>query len=134
MTSSKSSNLGMRMDPIFGRFKISPAMGNFHMVIGKSRWYGILYKRHSILLRTSRKIKMFNLLSIQEKMSSSTNPIIGGKVTSPIILRSSSLFTISFLTIFRYMPQSTSIESMRHKISRKPSILFKKWLNPLAGC
>ena len=67
---------------------------------------------------------------ILEIMGSSTHPIYIGKGTSPRILRSLSVFPISFLLILRDTLSNTSMESRFQNVSREPSNLIKKTATP----
>ena len=67
---------------------------------------------------------------IQEIMGYSTCPIESGKGASPRILRSLSVFPISFLLILRDTLSNTSMESRFQNVSREPSNLIKKTATP----
>ena len=70
------------------------------------------------------------LPTIQEIMGYSTRPIESGKGASPRILRSLSVFPITFLLILRGTLSNTTMESRFQNFSREPSNLIKKTATP----
>ena len=117
LTSPTFPNLEIKMDPRCGNLTISPATGNFHIMIGKIRWYYTQDKRNESLYRPPRKIINQYLTPMKEILRSSTWPSGSGQCTLPRILIIPSGHSIWLIPRLIDTPQNKIMDSNYYNTS-----------------